>query len=148
MGRDTAKKKERIEVKAFPAATTNCLTHYIQPSIPNTPDRFEIHCGTNNLNSEDSPEKITNDITQLGKVVKTGKNDVVISGICLREDHFNQKANKVNQLLAGKCGENGSDYIHRNNINTRLHLNRDGLYLNRKGIYQISYNFKDYFKNG
>ena len=81
--------------------------------------------------------------TSLGKLLKRKKNDVV-SGICPRRDCFNQNANDVNQLLAGKCGENGSDYIPHNNINTRLHLNRDGLHLNRKGIYQISCNFKDY----
>ena len=37
-------KKERIEVKAFPGTTTNCLKHHIQPSIPKKPDRFVIHC--------------------------------------------------------------------------------------------------------
>ena len=55
-------KKEQIEVKAFPGAKTNCLKHHIQLSIPKKPDRFVIHCGTNNLNSEDTPEKIVNDI--------------------------------------------------------------------------------------
>ena len=57
---------------------------------------------------------------------------------------------EVNQLLAGKSGENSFEYIvPHNNINTILHLNRrDGFYLKRKGIYQISYNFKDYFNNG
>ena len=66
--------------------------------------------------------------SSLGKLLKRKKNDVV-SGICPRRDCFNQNANDVNQLLAGKCGENGSDYIPHNNINTRLHLNRDGLHL-------------------
>ena len=86
--------------------------------------------------------------SSLGNLLKRKKNNVVVSGICPRRDCFNQKANDVNQLLAGKCGENGSDYIPHNNINARLHLNRDGLHLNRKGIYQISCNFKDYFNNG
>ena len=31
------------------------------------------HYGTNNVNSEDAPEQIVNDIIQLGKVVKTEK---------------------------------------------------------------------------
>ena len=39
-------KKQRIEVKAFPGATTNCLKHHIQPSILKKSDRFVIHCGT------------------------------------------------------------------------------------------------------
>ena len=141
-------KKERIEVKSFLGATTDCLKHHIQPSIPKKPDRFVIHCSTNNLNSDDTPKKIVNDIIQLGEVIKTEKkNDAVVSGICPRKDRFNQKASDVNQLLAGKCGEYGSDYIPHN-INTSLHLNRHGLHLNRKGIYEIICNFKDYFNNG
>ena len=130
-------KEERIEVQAFPGATTNCLKHHIQPSILKKPDRFVIYCGINNLNSEDTPEKIANDIIQLGKFVKTEINDVAISGNCPRRDRFNQKANILNQLLPGKCSENGFDFIPHSNINTRLHLNRDGLHLNRKGIYHI-----------
>ena len=64
-----------------------------------------IHCGTNNLNSDDTPEKIANVNIQLGKVAKMEKNDVVVSEICPHRDRFNQKANDVNQLLAGKCFE-------------------------------------------
>ena len=134
-------KKERIEVKAFPGATTNCLKHHVQPSISEKHDRFVIHCGTNNLNSEDTSKKIANDIIQGWKVVKMEKSNVVISGIWPRRDRFNQ-------LLAGKCGENNFDCIPHHNIDTRLHLNRDGLHINRKGTYQISCNFKDYFNNG
>ena len=58
---------------AFPGVTTNFLKHHIQLSIPKKLDRFVIHCGTNNLNFDDAPEKIANNIIQLGKVVKTEK---------------------------------------------------------------------------
>ena len=139
-------KKELVEVKPFPGATTSCLKHNIQPSILKKPDRFVTYCGTNNFNSEDTPEKIANDIIQPRKVGKTKKNDAVVS--YPHRDRFNQKVNGVNQLLAGKCFENGFVYIPHNNFNTRLRLNRDGLHLNRKSIYQISRNFKDYFNYG
>ena len=60
-----------------------------------------IHCGTNNLNSDDTPEKIANDIIQLGTLVKMEKkNDVLVSGICPCRGHFNQKTNDLNQSLA------------------------------------------------
>ena len=65
---------------AFPGVTMNCLRHHIQPSIPKKPDRFMIHCGTNNLNSEDRPEKIANDIIQLGKAVKMQKRMLLFLG--------------------------------------------------------------------
>ena len=64
-------KKERIE--AFLGATLNCLKHHIKPSITKTPDRFVIHRGTNSLDSESTPEKIVNDITDLRNAVKMKK---------------------------------------------------------------------------
>ena len=64
-------KKERIE--AFLGATLNCLKHHIKPSITKTPDRFVIHRGTNSLDSESTPEKIVNDITDLRNAVKIKK---------------------------------------------------------------------------
>ena len=72
-----------MEGKAFPGAIANCLKH-IQPCIPKKPNRFVIHSGTNNLNSDDTSAKIPNDIIQLAKVFKTEKNDVVVFGICSR----------------------------------------------------------------
>ena len=52
-----------------------------------------------------------NDITELGNAVKTRKNESVIYGICPGRDLFNQKSYEVNQLLVGKYGENGFNYI-------------------------------------
>ena len=113
----------------------NCLKHHIKPSIPKTHDRFLIHCGTNNLNSEGALEKIVNDIIELGNAVKTKKGKSVISRICPCRYHFNKKAYEVNQLLAGKYGENGFNYIPHDNISTGLYFSRDGFHLKRKGIY-------------
>ena len=48
---------------------------------------------------------------------------------------FNKKAYQVNQLLAGKYGENGFNYIPHDNISTGLYFSRDGFHLKRKGIY-------------
>ena len=70
-----------------------------------------------------------NDITELGNAVKTNKNESVIYEICPGRDLFNQKSYEVNQLLVGKHGEKGFNYIACNNISTRLHYNRDGLHL-------------------
>ena len=64
-------KKEPIE--AFPGGTLNYLKHHIKPSITKTPDRFVIHCGTNNLDSESTPVEIVNDITDLGNAFKMKK---------------------------------------------------------------------------
>ena len=62
-------------------------------------------------------------------LLKRKKNESVIYGICPGRDLFNQKSYEVNQLLVGKYGENGFNYIAYNNITTRLHYNRDGLHL-------------------
>ena len=93
-------------------------------------------------------KKLRKIFSSLGKLLKQKKNDVVASGICQRRNCFNQKANDVNQFLPGKCGENGFDYIPHNDINTKLHLNRDGLHLNGKDVHQISCSLQYYFNNG
>ena len=80
----------------------NCLKHHIKPSIPKTPDRFLIHCGTNNLNSEGTLEKIVNDIIELGNAVKMKKGKSVISRICPCRYHFNKKGIRSEPVIGWK----------------------------------------------
>lgn len=76
------------------------------------------------------------------------ENDVISSWICLHINRFRQKTNEVNQLLAEKCGKNDFNYMLHNNVDTRLHFNRDDIHVNRKGVNQISCNVKGYLNNG
>ena len=69
LSRDIEKRTDR----GFPGGTLNYLKHHIKPSITKTPDRFVIHCGINNLDSESTPVEIVNDITDLGNAVKMKK---------------------------------------------------------------------------
>ena len=94
--------KERLEVKAFPGATTNCLKHLIQPGIPKKTVRMQIHCQAKNSNSKDTWKIIASDIIQLWKVAETENENVVISEICPHRDRFHKKSYELNQLLAGK----------------------------------------------
>ena len=41
----TVKREERIIVKSFPGATSNCMKHYITPSLNKKPDCVIFHIG-------------------------------------------------------------------------------------------------------
>ena len=43
---------ENIFVKSFPGAKTSCMHDYVKPSLKLKSDLFILHCGTNDLKSE------------------------------------------------------------------------------------------------
>ena len=44
----------KVYVKQFSGARTKCMKDYIKPSLPENPDYFILHVGTNDLNTERS----------------------------------------------------------------------------------------------
>ena len=56
-----------------------------------------LHCGTNDLKRDLTPEKITQNILKLAEEVSDGgKRDVLFSGIVNEGDDLNAKVQKVN----------------------------------------------------
>ena len=76
---------------------------YVKPSLKFKSDLFILHCGTNDLKSEKSPEAIANVNCKFsGKEVKTD-NEIMNSSIASRRDEHNQKAVAVNKHLKVLC---------------------------------------------
>lgn len=98
-------KGDKLYIKSFPGATTDCMTDYIKPSLKYDPDLVIIHCGSNDLRSQKTPDIIADDIIKLASKSKTNTNDVVISGIIARNDEYNVKGKQVNEHLTAKCDE-------------------------------------------
>ena len=46
----------KVYVKQFSDARTTCMRDYIKPSLRENPYHFILHVGTNDLNTEGSPE--------------------------------------------------------------------------------------------
>ena len=89
------KLSEKIYVKTFPGATTECMIDYAKPTMKHEPDFVILHRGINGLKSANSPEEISDEIIKLALIMKTDNNDIAISGILPRNDELNMKGQKV-----------------------------------------------------
>ena len=131
---------ERVFVRSFPGAKTRCMHDYSKPTLTYEPDAIVLHVGTNDLRDSTSAAEIGNEIIELAKEIKSVKNDVIVSGIILRNDSNNKKGNEVNAFLKSKCSENSFLYCDNSNI-SRNCLNGSGLHLNPKGTVLLANNF-------
>ena len=95
--------KHQVVVRSFGGAKTQCMEDYIKPIMKLAPKQIILHCGTNNLPSNEDPETIAKNIMNLAKNIKTDTTKVAISGIIPRRDTFNHKAKQVNQTLEKIC---------------------------------------------
>lgn len=134
-------KGDKLYVKSFSGATTDCMADHIKPSLRYDPDLVIIHCGSNDLRSQKTPNIIADDIIKLASRSKTNANDIVISGIVARNDELNLKGKQVNEYLVARCNERGIYYIDNNNIIASKHLNTGGIHLNNYGTTQLANNF-------
>ncbi|XP_057297347.1 uncharacterized protein LOC130627141 [Hydractinia symbiolongicarpus] len=132
--------ENKIIVKSFSGATTKCMESYAIPTTNMSPDKIIIHCGTNDLNRIET-DQIAQNIVKLAIKLKSGENNVMISGIIQRKDRLNEKVMAVNKSLAHLCEQRNIGFINNDNINPDLHLNRSRLHLNMKGTSILSRNF-------
>ena len=80
------------------------MKDYVKPCIKeNNLEYVILHVGTNELNSELSPERIPKSFINVGKNIQTNHRTVSISGIVPRSDNFNNKAAEVNKELSKMC---------------------------------------------
>ena len=63
------------------------------------PDYFVLHVGTNDLDSDRSPDLIAKSIVNVASSLKSDKHDVTILNIITRNDRFMAKSNAVNKSL-------------------------------------------------
>ena len=75
------------------------MKHHLKPSLREKPVDFVLHVGTNDLDSDRSPDLIAKSIVDVASSLKTNKYNVTISNILTRNDCFMAKANEVNKCL-------------------------------------------------
>ena len=116
------KQRHNIYVRPFTGAKVRSMKDYAKSCIrEENPDHIILHVGTNDLISENNAERVT------------------ISGIIPRNDHWNIKAEEVNNHMKGMCASAKIDYIDNfQNFNPRRHLNNSRLHLNDKGSYKLN----------
>lgn len=143
-GYKLSNKDKKVVVKTFPGAKTNCMQHYLKPTLEQKPDMLILHCGTNDLKSKE-PEEITDNIIKLATSVSNESENtiVVVSGIVPRGDNLNTKVVEVNEILKRKCDECNIGYIDNSNIDPREHLNKSRLHLNINGTNELEKNLQN-----
>lgn len=141
--RKAVTKGDRVYLKSFPGATVNDMIDYVKPSIKFNPDLLVLHIGANDIRTMKSAEVIAADIIDLANSIKTSNNDIIISGLIVRDDEHNTKSEQVNEFLINKCVESNFFYLDNSNISARKHLNSSGLHLNYAGTTQLANNVLD-----
>ena len=103
--------KHHVVVRSFGGAKTQCMEDYIKPTVKLAPKQIILHCGNNNLPSNEDPETIATNIMNPAKNIKTDTTKVAILGIIPRRDTFNHKAKQENQTLKKLCEEENILFI-------------------------------------
>ena len=130
----------KIFIKSFSGATTECLNRYVKPSLRYQPDLIIIHGGSNDLRSEKTSRQIAEEISKLAGSVKSDENDVIISGIVRRNDDLHTKGLQVNDFVKLFCSDNNIGFLDNSCIESK-HLTSSGLHLNYSGTVALANNF-------
>ena len=140
---------QRVIVKSFPGATTNCMEHYVKPTLAHKPNIIVIHCGTNDLKKDVEPLSIATNIIRLieNANYQCPETQFLISSLIPRNDRYNQKAIDVNNDLLRMCNERNIGFIDHSNLDRRAHLNRSRIHPNRRGTKIIENNILSAIKN-
>ena len=131
----TRKLKHKCLVKVRPFSSAKVMHDHVKPTVRDfNSDHIILHCGTDDLNSEQAASKIARSIIELALSSKSKDKKISISFIVPRNDNLNIKASKVNCRLVHMCIERNIPYIdHTNSIQPQNHLNESKLHFNRYG---------------
>ena len=119
----------KVYVKQFSGTKTKCMKDYTKPSLRENLDHFILHVGTNDLNTERSPELIEKSIADLATTLKGNSRDVSVSNIIARDDNssLNETGCEVNAYLKEMCQERKLNLINHLEKIKPNHLNRGNL---------------------
>ena len=75
---------EKIYVKSFSGATTDDMKSHVISTMKRNPKKVILHCGTNDIRSQATPENIAKEVMDLAVSLSTKENIVFVSGIVPR----------------------------------------------------------------
>ena len=109
-------KQNKVVVKHFSGAETKDMESHIFPTLEQNPETIILDSGTNDLNSDSSPEEIARNIINLTTSCKTQTIKVILSSIVPRYDKLNEKTTRVNKCLKKECDARNICFIDHRNI--------------------------------
>ena len=138
----------KVYIRSFLGAKVKCMKDYVKPCLrENDSKNVILHVGTNDLNSELSPERIAKSIVDVAKNIQSDTRKVSISCIVPRNDNFNNKAMEVNKELSKMCSREKLLFLEHNKIKLKTHLSKSKLHLNRNGDEKLGKNFVNFISN-
>ena len=100
------KHKCLVKVRPFSSAKVRCMHDHVKPTVRDfNSDHIILHCGTNDLNSEQTATQIAGSITEHVLSLKSKDNKISISLTVSRNDDLNSKVSEVNCRLVHMCAE-------------------------------------------
>ena len=145
-GWNLSNEENKIIVKPFSGAKTECMKSYIIPAKKADPDCVILHVGTNDLSTQLTDAEISTNIINLALELKTDNNAVIVSSLTLRNDKHGHRIDPINQLVKENCNSRNIGFIDNSNI-MKTHLNRSNLHLNPNGTKLLGENYL-FFING
>ena len=121
------------------------IRKYVKDHLRNNEtDAIVIVGGGNDLSTSRSPEAIAETLVNTGKdcvEAKVSPQRIFISSVLPRSDSsLMSKRAKVNDLLRGKCEDNGFTFIEHSDIILSRHIRSDGVHLNKIGTSRLLQN--------
>lgn len=140
---------KKVHSASYSGATIQDVNDHAKPFLRRKPKKVIIHVGTNNLRN-DNPKKIQRDLKQLTTQMKKDNPDVTLafSSIIKRKDDssLNANINKVNTSMKNYCQSNDIDFICNDDIDDSC-LFKDGIHLNKKGVFKLASNLRTFINS-
>ena len=91
------------------------MTDYVKPTLRDIiPDYIVLHADKNDLRTENTVSQIAKATIDLPTSLKNDDNTLTVSGIVLRLDELDNKANEVNRRLILMCKERNISFLSHN----------------------------------
>ena len=138
--------KRVAKKQPFSSAKVQCTYDHAKPTRRDVnPENIILHIGTNDLNFDKTSSQIARSIIDLDVSLKANTNTITIFFITPQNDHLNNKASKVNDLLVNMCGERHIPNTgHSKTIRRGTHLNKSELHVNKFGTIAFAKNIPGY----
>ena len=142
-------KNPKVNVTAFPGATTEDMADYMKPILRKNPEELVLHVGTNDLTTSER-RQVAEALVDLASKASTEYPDtkISISGLISRNDDLKlkEKVLEVNKVLRQLCNQNEWDSIDNSNIKYG-NLNPGGLHLTANGTKLLANNFIQHIRS-
>ena len=136
-----------MTVRANPGATTRDILDHIKPALRKKPDVVIIHCGTNDLTSQEKTIENMRELVSLAKA-ESPDTELVISSIITRRDKpgLQQKVNELNTEIKDFCRNHQLQIIDNSNLDVQC-LGMKKLHLSKRGDGLFACNLLNFINN-